>query len=93
MFHGQPMNDVAIDSCCSTTLIRPLATLTSNEVLEEMPSSISTIASEAVRCYRSKTFDTLTFRGIDGTEKTFRVRTKYVPGNVPDLLIGMALIT
>ena len=75
MFNGQPMKDVAIDSCCSTTLIRPLAPLSSIDGLEEMPSSISTAASEAMRCYRSMTYDTLTFRGIDGAEKTFRVRT------------------
>ena len=58
-----------------------------------MPSSISTPASQAVQCYPSKTFDALTFRGIDGTETTFGARTEYVPGNVQDLLIGMAVIT
>ena len=79
MFNGQPMKDVAIDSCGSTTLIRPLVALSSIEGLEEMPSSIGTTASEAVRCYRSKTFDTLTFRGINGDEQTFRVHIEYVP--------------
>ena len=65
MLNGQPMKDIAIDSCCSTALIRPLAALSSTDDTEEMPSNINTTASEAVRCCRSKTFDTLTFRRID----------------------------